>query len=115
MAGTRLPDDRYGDREFDRQLAPTGLARLFLHAAALTFTHPNTGESLRMEAPLDKALKHCLSQLRQQKSLTAWHQPSGLMPACLTGHSARSAVSQSGYWDRAPPAVRTDKSPVPHF
>ncbi|NIG12649.1 23S rRNA pseudouridine(955/2504/2580) synthase RluC [Pantoea sp. Cy-640] len=60
-------DDRYGDREFDRQLAPTGLARLFLHAAALTFTHPNTGESLRMEAPLDKALKHCLSQLRQQK------------------------------------------------
>ena len=60
-------DDRYGDREFDRQLAPTGQARLFLHAAALTFTHPNTGESLRMEAPLDKALKHCLSQLRQQK------------------------------------------------
>ncbi|BAN98451.1 rluA family pseudouridine synthase [Plautia stali symbiont] len=60
-------DDRYGDREFDRQLAPTGLSRLFLHAAALTFTHPNTGESLRMEAPLDKALKHCLSQLRQQK------------------------------------------------
>ncbi|KTR97810.1 23S rRNA pseudouridine(955/2504/2580) synthase RluC [Pantoea dispersa] len=60
-------DDRYGDREFDRQLAPTGLARLFLHAAALTFTHPNTGESLRIEAPLDKALKHCLSQLRQQK------------------------------------------------
>lgn len=60
-------DDRYGDREFDRQLAPTGLARLFLHAAALTFTHPNTSESLRMEAPLDKALKHCLSQLRQQK------------------------------------------------
>ena len=61
-------DDRYGDRDFDRQLASTGLARLFLHAAALTFTHPNTGEVLRMEAPLDNALKHCLAQLRQKKA-----------------------------------------------
>ena len=61
-------DDRYGDREFDEQLAATGLSRLFLHAAALTFTHPNTGEILRMEAPLDGALKHCLAQLRQKKA-----------------------------------------------
>ncbi len=68
MAAIRsLFDDRYGDRDFDRQLASTGLARLFLHAAALTFTHPNTGEVLRMEAPLDNALKHCLAQLRQKK------------------------------------------------
>lgn len=34
-------DDRYGDREFDKQLADTGLSRLFLHAAALKFTHPD--------------------------------------------------------------------------
>lgn len=61
-------DDRYGDREFDAQLSSTGLSRLFLHAAALTFTHPNTGEVLRMEAPLDGALKHCLAQLRQKKA-----------------------------------------------
>ncbi len=61
-------DDRYGDREFDRQLAGTGLSRLFLHAAALTFTHPATGETLRMEAPLDAALRHCLTRLRQKKS-----------------------------------------------
>lgn len=60
-------DDRYGDREFDRQLAGTGLARLFLHAAALTFTHPDSGETLRLEAPLDAALKHCLVQLRDKK------------------------------------------------
>ncbi len=37
-------DDRYGDREFDKQLAGTGLNRLFLHAAALKFTHPGTGK-----------------------------------------------------------------------
>lgn len=59
-------DDRYGEQEFDRQLAATGLNRLFLHAAALTFTHPNSGEVMRMEAPLDERLKQCLKALRQQ-------------------------------------------------
>ncbi|ROP49387.1 ribosomal large subunit pseudouridine synthase C [Enterobacter sp. BIGb0383] len=60
-------DDRYGDREFDAQLANTGLSRLFLHAAALTFTHPGTGETLRMEAPMDNQLKRCLQILRNAK------------------------------------------------
>lgn len=59
-------DDRYGDREFDRQLAPTGLKRLFLHAAALRFEHPASGETLRIEAPMDDQLRHCLKQLRKQ-------------------------------------------------
>ncbi|MEN4768068.1 23S rRNA pseudouridine(955/2504/2580) synthase RluC [Duffyella gerundensis] len=59
-------DDRYGEQEFDRQLATTGLNRLFLHAAALTFIHPNSGEVMRMEAPLDERLKQCLKVLRQQ-------------------------------------------------
>lgn len=59
-------DDRYGDRDFDRQLAGTGLNRLFLHAAALKFTHPNTGEVMRVEAPLDAQLKHCLAVLRRK-------------------------------------------------
>ncbi|WP_412530811.1 23S rRNA pseudouridine(955/2504/2580) synthase RluC [Enterobacter roggenkampii] len=57
-------DDRYGDREFDKQLTGTGLSRLFLHAAALKFTHPNTGEVIRIEAPLDEQLKRCLKVLR---------------------------------------------------
>lgn len=60
-------DDRYGDREFDRQLAATGLSRLFLHAQSLSFEHPATGEMMRVEAPLDGALRHCLQVLRQQK------------------------------------------------
>ncbi len=62
-------DDRYGVTSFDQQLASTGLSRLFLHAAALTFTHPGTGETLRVEAPLDKGLKHCLTVLRQKKNV----------------------------------------------
>lgn len=59
-------DDRYGDRDFDRQLAGTGLNRLFLHAAALRFTHPSTGEVMRVEAPLDEQLKACLVKLRNK-------------------------------------------------
>lgn len=61
-------DDRYGDRDFDGQLAGTGLKRLFLHAQALKFEHPNTGETLRVEAPLDNELRRCLQVLRNQKS-----------------------------------------------
>ncbi|WP_368913822.1 23S rRNA pseudouridine(955/2504/2580) synthase RluC, partial [Mixta calida] len=58
-------DDRYGEREFDKLLAPTGLRRLFLHAAALSFTHPHSGDRMRMEAPLDDELKQCLAALRK--------------------------------------------------
>lgn len=57
-------DDRYGDSEFDRELAPSGLNRLFLHAQSIRFTHPHSGETLRIEAPLDNALKACLAYLR---------------------------------------------------
>ncbi|KAA9001194.1 23S rRNA pseudouridine(955/2504/2580) synthase RluC [Affinibrenneria salicis] len=60
-------DDRYGDRDFDQQLAPTGLRRLFLHAQALRFEHPASGETMRIEAPLDANLRHCLRILRQAK------------------------------------------------
>ncbi|HAA0965578.1 TPA_asm: 23S rRNA pseudouridine(955/2504/2580) synthase, partial [Salmonella enterica] len=62
-------DDRYGDREFDQQLteAGTGLKRLFLHAAVLKFTHPGTGDVMRIEAPMDNALKRCLQVLRNAK------------------------------------------------
>ncbi|MGV3346298.1 23S rRNA pseudouridine(955/2504/2580) synthase RluC [Enterobacteriaceae bacterium LUAb1] len=60
-------DDRYGDRTFDAELANTGLQRLFLHAMALTFYHPSTGEKMRVDAPLDKALQQCLNVLRQPK------------------------------------------------
>ncbi|NKI74587.1 23S rRNA pseudouridine(955/2504/2580) synthase RluC [Dickeya sp. CFBP 2040] len=61
-------DERYGDRDFDAQLMDTGLKRLFLHAQALRFEHPHTGETLRIEAPLDAALRHCLLVLRQRQN-----------------------------------------------
>lgn len=61
-------DDRYGDKQFDNQLAGTGLNRLFLHASALKFTHPKTGEEMRLHAPLDNQLNHCLKILRSRKT-----------------------------------------------
>ena len=59
-------DDRYGEASFDQQLGGTGLKRLFLHAAALKFTHPGSGEEMRVEAPLDEELKRCLAVLRNK-------------------------------------------------
>lgn len=61
-------DNRYGDKQFDSQLADTGLKRLFLHANALKFTHPKTGEEMRLQAPLDKELNQCLKVLRSRKN-----------------------------------------------
>ncbi|MCC8374796.1 MULTISPECIES: 23S rRNA pseudouridine(955/2504/2580) synthase RluC [Photorhabdus] len=61
-------DDRYGDKVFDSQLSATGLNRLFLHASAIKFTHPSTGETLRLEAPMDEQLRYCIKTLRQNHS-----------------------------------------------
>ncbi|WP_323838518.1 23S rRNA pseudouridine(955/2504/2580) synthase RluC [Photorhabdus africana] len=61
-------DDRYGDKVFDSQLSDTGLNRLFLHASAIKFTHPSTGETLRLEAPMDEQLRYCINTLRQNHS-----------------------------------------------
>lgn len=58
-------DDRYGDKEFDRSLMDTKLNRLFLHAANVQFTHPKTGETMQLHAPLDPVLQNCLIQLRK--------------------------------------------------
>ncbi|TKI07693.1 23S rRNA pseudouridine(955/2504/2580) synthase RluC [Martelella alba] len=64
-------DDRYGDREFDRLLNGSGLRRLFLHAASLCFEHPATGETLRIDAPLDEELRRCLRYLRANRQQPA--------------------------------------------
>ena len=61
-------DDKYGDAEFDRQMRELGLDRLFLHAFSLCFEHPKTGETLRLNAPLDGKMKNILQKLRAIKS-----------------------------------------------
>jgi len=51
-----LGDDKYGDFELNKRLRKEGLRRMFLHAASLAFTHPASGEKLRLEAPLPRDL-----------------------------------------------------------
>jgi 23S rRNA pseudouridine955/2504/2580 synthase len=56
-------DDRYGDREFNREMRHAGLKRLFLHAARLRLRHPLTHARLEFSAPLPADLEACLGKL----------------------------------------------------
>jgi 23S rRNA pseudouridine955/2504/2580 synthase len=55
-------DDKYGDRDFDKQMRAHGLRRVFLHAASLAFSLPS-GETVEVSAPLDPALAAVLESL----------------------------------------------------
>lgn len=58
-------DDKYGDWDFNRALRDKGLKRIFLHAAALHFRHPKTGQTLNFEAPLPADLTAVLNRLNE--------------------------------------------------
>ena len=53
-------DEKYGDREFNKQMRLHGIKRLFLHAHFIEFTLPSTGELIQATAPLDADLEGCL-------------------------------------------------------
>jgi 23S rRNA pseudouridine955/2504/2580 synthase len=57
-------DDRYGDRQFNAQLAPRGLHRMFLHARSIAFRWPETGEDFAVSAPLPDELVKVLAAVR---------------------------------------------------
>jgi 23S rRNA pseudouridine955/2504/2580 synthase len=56
-------DDKYGDFSLNKQLAKQGLKRMFLHASRAAVTHPQTGDGLKLEAPLPAALRSFLDGL----------------------------------------------------
>lgn len=56
-------DDKYGDFEVNRQLARTGLRRMFLHAWRLRLTQPQTQQPLALQAELPPELKSYLDGL----------------------------------------------------
>ena len=58
-------DDKYGDREVNRQMQELGLRRMFLHAAELSFAWPDTGRAFRIEAPLPPDLAAVLNRLER--------------------------------------------------
>lgn len=56
-------DDKYGDPGLNRTLRAGGLRRLFLHAHALRFPHPEGGEPVEVVAPLPAELRAVLAVL----------------------------------------------------
>jgi 23S rRNA pseudouridine955/2504/2580 synthase len=62
-------DDKYGERDFNRELRAAGLRRLFLHAAQLRFAHPTTGGRVDVISPLPPELAVVLERLRDKAAL----------------------------------------------
>lgn len=58
-------DDKYGDADFNRVMAARGLKRLFLHAAELRFTLPDS-VTIHVEAPLEDDLQTLLKVLETE-------------------------------------------------
>lgn len=56
-------DEKYGYRDFNKEMREAGLKRLFLHAHRLIFTLPSTGETIKVISPLDNDLQECLDNL----------------------------------------------------
>lgn len=60
-------DDKYGHRNFNKEMKKVGLKRLFLHAWKLGISHPTTGKKLLLEAPLPTQLQNVVDKLRTHK------------------------------------------------
>lgn len=60
-------DNKYGHRNFNKEMKKIGLKRLFLHAWKLGITHPTTNEKLMFEAPLPPPLQNIITKLRVDK------------------------------------------------
>lgn len=59
-------DDKYGDEAFNKRMAEVGLKRLFLHASALSFTLPESGQVVSVSAPLGDELRSVLDRLEAE-------------------------------------------------
>jgi 23S rRNA pseudouridine955/2504/2580 synthase len=57
-----LGDEKYGDRDANRQAADAGLKRLFLHACSLAVTLPG-GQRMEVLAPLERSLETYLKHI----------------------------------------------------
>lgn len=64
LAGHPLAgDSKYGSEGFNQKLREIGLKRLFLHAAELSFTAPESGERVKVRASLPAELQNFLDKL----------------------------------------------------
>lgn len=56
-------DDKYGERDINREWRKLGLKRMFLHAASIGFTAPWNEMPMAFDAPLDNELRSILDRL----------------------------------------------------
>lgn len=59
-------DDKYGDEAFNKHMTEVGLKRLFLHASAVSFTLPESGQVVSVSAPLGDELRSVLDRLEAE-------------------------------------------------
>lgn len=62
-----LGDDKYGDREANREFRKLGLRRMFLHSVSVGFTWPESEERLDVHAPLDDDLRAVMDTLEARR------------------------------------------------
>jgi 23S rRNA pseudouridine955/2504/2580 synthase len=58
-------DEKYGERDFNKEMRQFGLKRLFLHSHKIEFTLPSTGQQIRVCATLDEDLQFCLDKMKE--------------------------------------------------
>lgn len=86
-----LGDDKYGEPAVNQAWSEqVGSTRMFLHARSLVLRHPETGEQLVLEAPLDEAFDQALGHLR------------GATGAAMTLPAAASQAPRSSARDSRP-------------
>lgn len=56
-------DDKYGNKDCNKELKKVGLKRLFLHAYRLEFEHPGSGQEIDITAPISDELSLVLDKL----------------------------------------------------
>ncbi len=56
-------DDKYGDFPLNKQLHKQGLKRMFLHAASISFDHPQSGERIALSSALPPELQGFIDQI----------------------------------------------------
>ncbi len=60
-------DEKYGSRDFNRRMKEFGLRRMFLHARAIAFRWPDSGERVAIEVGLPEDLATLLTQLPHKR------------------------------------------------
>jgi 23S rRNA pseudouridine955/2504/2580 synthase len=111
-------DEKYGERDFNRQLQAFGLKRLFLHAHSISFEDPDGRGLVSVSAPLPQELHQVVDalvagagSLRPAGNVRAGVASARIVrqsrPAGAAPRKARSKAGPRGRSDRASRPTRT--------